>query len=91
MCRCVGALVMSLSFKQLVVYTMCRLESILSSLSMKKFSKPLVLVRPNLELKFQSQFSDLSLVSEEGEGIPCHRCVLVARSGVYMHVCICSC
>ena len=63
---------------------LCRLESIIRSLSMKKLSKPVILVRPKLELKFQPQFSDLSLVSEEGESIPCHRCVLVARSGTLL-------
>ena len=50
-----------------------------------RVSKPIILVRPKLELKFQSQLSDLSLISEEGESIPCHRCILVARSGSCMH------
>lgn len=63
-----------------------RLEGILRSLSTKKLSKPVVLVRSKLDLKFQPQFSDLSLISEDGETIPCHRCVLVARSGMYAFI-----
>ena len=80
------SLSLSLSLPDSLSHTpLCRLESIIRSLSMKKLSKPVILVRPKLDLKFQPQFSDLSLISEEGESIPCHRCVLVARSGMLQY------
>ena len=48
---------------------------------MPRIHKPQTIIRPRLRLKRQPEFSDLTLVSKEGKLIPCHRCVLVARSG----------
>ena len=41
--------------------------------------------RPRLRLRRMQEFSDLALISKEGKAVHCHRCVLVARSGV----CVC--
>ena len=62
-----------------------RLVELLSS-SLLRVSQ--VIPRSPLELKKQAEFSDITLVSKEGKSIQCHKCVLVARSGICMYVCV---
>ena len=60
----------------------CRLERLLGLQSLKHvLHKQPILMCPKLSLRNRSQLSDLLLVSNEGEEISCHKCVLVARSG----------
>jgi len=70
------------------VVVVFRLERLLNS--KEGLSKPQVLPRPYLDLKRHSEFSDLTLVSVEGKSLHCHKCVMVARSGEYVHVCFCE-
>ena len=68
-----------------------RLERLLGLQSLKHvLQKQPTLKCPKLSLRNRSQLSDLLLVSNEGEEISCHKCVLVARSGKRV-CCLSSC
>lgn len=42
-----------------------------------------IIPRSPLQLRRQTEFSDIILISKEGKSIQCHKCVLVARSGMF--------
>ena len=59
-----------------------RLDRLLGLQSLKHvLHKQPILMSPKLSLRNRSQLSDLLLMSNEGEEISCHKCVLVTRSG----------